>query len=158
ERLLVVGTYRTDEIYRRHPIRPWSAEMERTPRVDRVTLERLRGDDLAGLVEAIRTQPPDAKLLRAIADRSEGNPFYVEELLAAGATQPQDQLPADLRDVLLSRIAALPDEVETLLGGAAVAGRSVEHELLRDVAALGDEAVEAAMREAMAAGIVVAIA
>ena len=86
ERLLVVGTYRTDEIHRRHPIRPWLAEMERTPRVDRLTLERLGGSALADLVDAIRALPPDETLLRTIADRSEGNPFYVEELLAAGAT------------------------------------------------------------------------
>ncbi|HYU49902.1 MAG TPA: AAA family ATPase, partial [Candidatus Limnocylindria bacterium] len=158
QRLLVVGTYRTDEIHRRHPIRPWLAEMERTPRVKRVTLERLGADELAGLVEAIRALPPDRALLRAIADRSEGNPFYVEELLAAGALQPQDQLPSDLREVLLSRVAALPDEVATLLGVAAVAGRSVEHDLLRDVAAMDDEPLETAMREAIAAGIVIATA
>src|SRR5439155_1393139 len=78
--------------------------------------------------------------------------------LAAGAIQPQDQLPSDLRDVLLSRVAALPDEIEALLGVAAVAGRSVEHELLRDVADIDDERLEAAMREAMAAGIVVTTA
>src|SRR5439155_14345511 len=76
--------------------------------------------------------------------------------LAAGAIQPQDQLPSDLRDVLLSRVAALPDEIEALLGVAAVAGRSVEHALLRAVADIDDERLEAAMREAMAAGIVVA--
>jgi DNA-binding CsgD family transcriptional regulator len=156
ERLLVVGTYRTDEIHRRHPIRPWLAEMERTPRVTRLALEHLTAGALADLVEAIRAVPPDQALLRAIGDRSEGNPFYVEELLAAGALRPQDQLPSDLREVLLSRVAALPDEVQNLLGVAAVAGRSVEHELLRDVAALDDVRLEVAMREAMEAGIVVA--
>jgi DNA-binding CsgD family transcriptional regulator/tetratricopeptide (TPR) repeat protein len=158
ERLLVVGTYRTDEIHRRHPIRPWLAEMERTPRVDRLTLQRLGGNALADLVDAIRALPPDEALLRTIADRSEGNPFYVEELLAAGATQSQDGLPSDLREVLLSRVEALSDEVATLLGVAAVAGRSVEHDLLREVAAIDDEGLEAAMREAVAAGIVVATA
>jgi DNA-binding CsgD family transcriptional regulator/DNA-binding Lrp family transcriptional regulator len=158
ERLLVVGTYRTDEIHRRHPIRPWLAEMERTPRVERVTLESLRAGALADLVEAIRTLPPDRALLRSIADRSEGNPFYVEELLAAGALQPQDRLPSDLREVLLSRIAALPEDVAALLGVASVAGRSVDHDLLRDVAVIDDEALEAAMREAIAAGSVVATA
>lgn len=158
ERLLVVATYRTDEIHRRHPIRPWLAEMERMPRVERLSLERLHGDEVARLVEAIRTAPPDEALLRTVRDRSEGNPFYVEELLAAGATQPHDQLPSDLRDVLISRVAALPDEVEDVLRIAAVAGRSVDHDLLRDVAGADDERVESAMREAMAAGIVVATA
>jgi len=158
ERLLIVATYRTDEIHRRHPIRPWLVEMERTPRVERLSVERLRGNEVAGLVQAIRSVPPDEDLVRTISDRSEGNPFYVEELLAAGSTQPHDQLPADLRDVLISRVAALPDEVEDLLHIAAVAGRSVDHDLLRDVAGVEDERVETAMREAMAAGIVLATA
>jgi DNA-binding CsgD family transcriptional regulator len=158
ERLLVVGTYRTDEIHRRHPIRPWLAEMERTPRVDRLALQRLGAHELADLVDAIRALPPDEALLRTVADRSEGNPFYVEELLAAGATREQDALPSDLREVLLSRVAALPDEVASLLGVAAVAGRSVEHNLLREVASLDDEDLEARMREAVAAGIVIATA
>ena len=157
ERLLVVGTYRTDEIHRRHPIRPWLAEMERTSSVERLTLERLGADALAGLVSAIRALPPDEALLRTIAERSEGNPFYVEELLAAGATREQEELPSDLREVLLSRVAALPDEVAALLGVAAVAGRSVEHELLREVASLQDEELEARMREAVSAGIVLAV-
>ena len=154
ERMLVVGTYRTDEIHRRHPIRPWLAEMERTPRVERLTLERLNAAALAGLVEAIRALPPDEQLLKAIADRSEGNPFYVEELLAAGATGADDRLPSDLRDLVMSRVEALPDDVASLLGIAAVAGRSTEHDLLREVAAIGDEELESAMREAVAAGIV----
>ena len=158
ERLLVVGTYRTDEIHRRHPIRPWLAEMERTARVERMTIERLDGANLAELVEAIRAAPPDASLLRRIAERSEGNPFYVEELLAAGAAGADDQLPSDLREVLLSRVEALPDEVATLLGVAAVSGRSVEHGLLDEVTARGDEAIEGLMRDAVAAGIVVATA
>ena len=156
ERLLVVGTYRTDEIHRRHPIRPWLAEMERTPRVERLTLERLGTQALADLVDAIRALPPDERLLRTIADRSEGNPFYVEELLAAGATESGDALPSDLKEVLLSRVAALPDAVATLLGVASVAGRSVEHDLLRDVAGTGDEQLENGMRDAVEAGIVVA--
>ncbi len=158
ERLLVVGTYRTDEIHRRHPIRPWLAEMERTARVDRLTLERLGPAALAELVDAIRALPRDETLLKAVAGRSEGNPFYVEELLAAGVDQPSDRLPSDLREVVLSRVEALPSEVATLLGFASVAGRSVEHDLLRDVAAVDDETLEAAMREAVAAGIVVATA
>ncbi len=158
ERLLVVGTYRTDEIHRRHPIRPWLAEMERTPRVDRLTLERLGGSALSDLIDAIRALPPDETLLRTIADRSEGNPFYVEELLAAGASQSKDGLPSDLREVLLSRVESLADEVATLLGVAAVAGRSVEHDLLREVTGIDDEELEGAMREAVAAGIVVATA
>ncbi len=158
ERLLVIGTYRTDEIHRRHPLRPWLAEMERTPRVERMAVPRLDAAAVAGLIGAIRAEPADEMLIRMIAHRSDGNPFYAEELLAAGAIDAPSRLPEDLRDVLLTRVATLSDDVTRLLGIAAVGGRSIQHDLLRDVAAIDEQAVEASMREAVAAGIVEAVA
>ncbi len=157
ERLLVIGTYRTDEIHRRHPLRPWLAEMERTPRVERIAVLRLDTVAVAGLIGAIRAEPADEVLTRMIADRSDGNPFYAEELLAAGAIDAPSRLPEDLRDVLLTRVGALSDDVTSLLGIAAVGGRSIQHDLLRDVAAIDEQAVEASMREAVTAGIVEAV-
>ena len=156
ERLMVLATYRTDELHRRHPLRPWLAEMERTQRVERVALDRLDRVELAELLESISGGRPDDALVDAIASRSEGNPFYAEELLAAGATRPNDPLPGDLRDVLLARVGGLTEATQSLLGVAAVAGSSVEHDLVRDAAASTDFEVEDAMREAIAAGIVVA--
>jgi DNA-binding CsgD family transcriptional regulator/tetratricopeptide (TPR) repeat protein len=156
DRLLVVATYRSDELHRRHPLRPWLAEMDRLASLERVALERLGRGDLGRLLASITGVEPAGDLLETIAARSDGNPFYAEELLAAGAVRSQDPLPGDLRDVLLSRIGGLSDETREILGVAAVAGTSVEHDLLREAAGADDLAVEGAIREAVAAGLVVA--
>ena len=72
--------------------------------------------------------------------RSDGNPFFVEELLGAGADAEGGRLPPTLREVLLARIVALPECAQTVIGVAAVAGGRVDHDLLAHVAGLADEA------------------
>ena len=87
ERVLIVATYRSDELHRRHPLRPWLAEMERLPRVTRLELPRLGPDDIRRQVEAITGEAADPGLVATIVRRAAGNPFFTEELLAAGATE-----------------------------------------------------------------------
>ena len=82
---MVVATYRSDELHRRHPLRPVLAELDRSGRVERHELARLSRTELAELVTAIRGVEPDAELVDEILTRSEGNAFFAEELLAAGA-------------------------------------------------------------------------
>ena len=154
ERVLVVGTYRSDELHRRHPLRPWLAEMERLPHVERMELPRFDADEVAELVAAIEggdDVPSD--LLDAVTRRSEGNPFFAEELLAAGTDARV--LPARLRDVLLGRIGSLSDDAGRLLAAASLAGGPVDHELLRDVLATDDERLTAALEEATTANLIV---
>ena len=112
ERLVVVGTYRTDDLHRRHPLRPWLSEMERLPRVRRLELSPFGRDELGSQVEAILGHAPEPGLIEAIERRTEGNPFFIEELLAARADagSPAARLPETLRDVLLSRVAALSED------------------------------------------------
>jgi DNA-binding CsgD family transcriptional regulator len=154
ERLLVVGTYRTDELNRRHPLRPWLAEMERVPGVQRLELARFGRPELEAQVAAILDEVPHAGLIEAVERRTEGNPFFVEELLAC-ADQPGRGLPQTLRDVLLSRVTALSDQAQRVLGIAAVAGRTVDSELLATVAGTPETALEDAIRDALAAQILV---
>ena len=87
------------------------------------------------------------------SDRAEGNPFFVEELLASGAGTPGDRLPPTLRDVLLTRFTELSEDAQRILGYAAVAGRTVESDLLADVAEAGEAEIEGPLREAVAAQI-----
>ena len=116
ERVLIVATYRSDELHRRHPLRPWLAEMERLPRVTRLELLRLGPDDVRRQVEAITGQAADPGLVATIVRRAAGNPFFTEELLAAGATEAGDQLPDSLRDVLLVRVHALSELGQEVIG------------------------------------------
>ena len=95
----------------------------------------LQRDELAALLAAHADAPPPAALTDAIVARSEGNPFFAEELLAAAGDQP-GELPRGLRDLLLQRVARLDPATQSLLRLAAAAGRDVGYPLLRAVAEL----------------------
>ena len=84
ERLAVVATYRTDSLDRAHPLRPYVAELARDPRVERITMRPFSRAEFADHVRAIRGDLPSATVLDRLFERSEGNPFFTEELLAAG--------------------------------------------------------------------------
>jgi len=155
ERVLIVASYRSDELHRRHPLRPWLAEMERLPRVTRLELPRLGPDDVRRQVEAITGQGPDAGLVATIVRRAAGNPFFTEELLAAGATEAGDQLPDSLRDVLLVRVHALSELAQEVIGCAAVVGPTFDHDLLLRACDLDEASVSMALREANAAQLIV---
>src|SRR3954470_14590629 len=103
ERVLVVGTYRPDELHRRHPLRPLLAELERGGRARRIELAPLTRPELAEALDDILGAPPDADLVDRLYARSEGNPLFAEELLAAGL-DGRGALPPTLREALMLRI------------------------------------------------------
>src|SRR5512132_3749862 len=80
--LLLVLTYRTDELHRRHPLRPFLAELDRSGRADRLELGRFDRVDVADLLAGILGKRPDEELVEQIYRRSEGNAVFAEELLA----------------------------------------------------------------------------
>jgi DNA-binding CsgD family transcriptional regulator/tetratricopeptide (TPR) repeat protein len=156
ERVLVIATYRTDELHRRHPLRPWLAEMSRLARVEQMELARFERDEVAELLAAIEGRRPSASMVEAIAHRAEGNPFFSEELLAAGSTGP-NVLPARLRDVLLGRIGSLSAPAGRLVEAASVAGRTVDHDLLGTVLGMDDDALAGAIEEAISSTVLVPV-
>lgn len=154
ERIVVVTTYRPDELHRRHPLRPLLAELERDARARRVQLRPLSKAELAEQLQDILGQPPGEDLLARLFSRSEGNPLFAEELLAAG-TDGRGSLPPTLRDALMLRIERLsPDAQETLR--LLAAGRRLDHETLSEASGIDPRALRDAMREAVAAQLVVA--
>jgi len=148
ERVVLIATYRSDELHRRHPLRPWLAEMQRLPRVEELQLERFGRAEMADQLAAIRGGQVPSALIDQVARRAEGNPFFAEELLAAGSVTPEATLPARLRDVLLGRIASLSGPAGRLLAAASVAGDAVDYDLLRAVLDLDDAALDVALEEA----------
>jgi DNA-binding CsgD family transcriptional regulator/tetratricopeptide (TPR) repeat protein len=90
----------------------------------------------------------------AVYTRSEGNPFFAEELLAAAGAQGSE-LPRSLRELLLQRVARLDRRTQGLLKLAAAAGREVDYLLLRDAAALPEPAVRECLRTAVDHGVLV---
>jgi ATP/maltotriose-dependent transcriptional regulator MalT len=154
ERVLVIATYRLDELHRRHPLRPLLAEIERDPDVHRITLAPLSRDELARALEDILGAPPSPDLIDRLYARSEGNPLFMEELLAAGV-DGRGALPVTLRDALMVRIEQLSDAAQEVLRVLAV-GQRVDHALLAEISGMDRATLVAALREAVASHLVVA--
>ena len=90
--VVLVATYRSDDLDRRHPLRPVLAELDRHPTVERLELGRLDHAQLEGLLAGILGTAPPPELLTSVLDRSDGNPFFAEELAvarSAGARQEE---------------------------------------------------------------------
>jgi DNA-binding CsgD family transcriptional regulator len=152
ERVALIGSYRTDDLHRRHPLRPVVAELLRLPSVIAVDLAPL---DPSALAEHLTASAPgriDATELNDIVTRAEGNAYYAEELLAASVASDPGQphaLPAGLAALLLSRVEQLSDATQQVLRAAAVAGRKADDELVRAASGLAPAEYEGAVREAV---------
>jgi tetratricopeptide (TPR) repeat protein len=148
ERILAVLTYRSDEP-RTDRLGPWLAELDRVGPVRRLELVRLdRAETVAQLI-GILGAVPAADLVDELFGRSEGNPFFTEELLAT-VQAGTGALPPTLRDLLRGRVQLLPDQAQQVLAVAAVAGRRVPHRLLATVADLDDRELAKALRVVVA--------
>src|ERR1700677_4635723 len=152
ERVALIGTYRTDDLHRRHPLRPLVAELQRLPSVISVDLAPLEPSALAEHLTAAAPGRLNATELNDIMARAEGNAYYAEELLAASVSgYPGDRnaLPAGLAALLLSRVEQLSDATQRVLRAAAVAGRKADDELVRAASGLEAAEYEGAVREAV---------
>ncbi|GAB2727332.1 helix-turn-helix transcriptional regulator [Streptomyces bullii] len=154
-RITVLASYRSDDLHRRHPLRPLLAELVRLPAVERLELRPLPDGDVARLVRALGPRPLPDPTVRRIVERAEGNAFYAQELLAATDAEAGG-VPSGLADVLLIRFEQLPETAQHVVRTAAVAGRRVEHDLLREAVGLPEEELEAALREAVGRQLLVA--
>jgi ATP/maltotriose-dependent transcriptional regulator MalT len=152
ERVLVVATYRADELHRRHPLRPVLAELERSAGARRVDLAPFTHDELAEQLADILGTAADPALVERLWLRSEGNALYAEELLAAGL-DGLGALPPTLREALMLRVERLAPATQEVLGVLAVAGR-VEHAVVAEATKLDAAALREALRDAVAAQIV----
>jgi predicted ATPase/DNA-binding NarL/FixJ family response regulator len=152
ERVMLIGTYRSDELHRRHPLLAWIGELDRSG-VERIGLRSLDRDSVQALVEAIIGERADAATIDGIERRSGGNPFFAEELIAAGSAGRE--LPSSLREVLLARVGGLSHDAQELLGVASVAGVKVDHDVLCAVLEADESSIGAALREAVAQHLLV---
>jgi len=157
-RVMLVASYRSDELHRRHPLRPLLAELVRLSGVERIELAPFSQAALAEHLEAIMGMRLPADRVAGIHARSEGNPFYAEQLLAAGvdAGYAEVVLPPTLADVVLARVQAMSEPAQQVLRVAAVAGRRVPDRLLAEVVGQPEADLEQGLREAVGAGVLVA--
>jgi DNA-binding CsgD family transcriptional regulator len=152
ERVAVVATYRTDDLHRRHPLRLVVAELLRLPGVTSIELGPLGDKAIADHLSALARTPLNADRLRRIVTRAEGNPYYAEELLAAdgGNGTGSGHLPSGLAALLTARFERMSPTAQQVLRAAAVAGRRMEDDLVREASGLAAADYEEAIRESVA--------
>ncbi|MCS5733549.1 helix-turn-helix transcriptional regulator [Herbiconiux daphne] len=152
-RILLVVTFRSDELGRGHPLRAWLPELDRNARVSRRELPRLNKRQVRQLSSALRGVPLDAHDLAVVFQRTDGVPFFIEELLCDFVSA--EAFPDTLRDILLARYETLSDPTQRLLRLLAAGGVRVEHELLAAVSDASPDAIDDAAREAVLANVLV---
>jgi DNA-binding CsgD family transcriptional regulator/tetratricopeptide (TPR) repeat protein len=151
--LLLVGTFRSDELHRRHPLRPVLAEIERSGRSERIDVRPLDRAATGELIGALGGVPADRVDVDDVHRRSGGNPFFVEELIAARMWGVAG-LPDTLRDVILGRAAMLDDAAVEVLGVAAAAGATLP-EVLADACGVGPDATRTSLDGLFATALLV---
>lgn len=151
---LLVGTYRSDELHRGHPLRAFLAELDRVRSVERLELDRLDRDGTAQILGHLLGHEAPASLVEDIHARAQGNPFFIEEL-ASYADRPGCGLPDNVRDLLLARVDQLAEPAQRVLRIAAAGGNPIGHRLLAEVAGVPEVELEAALRAAVAAQLLV---
>ena len=156
ERLLLVVTYRNDEPGQQR-LGPYLADLDRAGRVERIELPRLDQVQTATQLAGIRGATPATDLVDAVFARSQGNPFFTEELLGV-VRSGSGELPATLRDLLRGRVAALPVRARQVMAVVAVAGREVSHRLLAAIVGPDDGALVESLRAAVASQLLITTA
>ncbi|WP_217162339.1 LuxR family transcriptional regulator [Streptomyces sp. AC512_CC834] len=152
-RLVVLATYRSDDIHRRHPLRPLLAELDRLRTVRRLELGRFTRDEVCRQIAGILAHEPDPRQVDEIFERSDGNAFFVEELAVAAHEGSCAGLTDSLRDLLLVRVEALPESAQRVARIVAEGGSTVEYPLLAAVARLAEDDLIEALRSAVNANI-----
>ena len=174
--VMMILTYRSDELTRRHPLRPFLAEIGRLPTVTRIeigplsdaAMETLITDSTESTVinsaaHHVDGLPVDANqvdatnraaLIKRVVRASGGVPYFAVELVRA-SMGPGSELPETLRDTLLLRVSRVGSQCQQLLRTLALGGNRVEHEVIAVVSELSDDQLEQALREAVDANLLV---
>ena len=159
QRLLLVVSYRTDDVGREHPLRPVLGELGRHPRAQRLDLRPFTSAQVAEQLGHLMGRRPGPRSIDRVVARTQGNAFFVEELVAAGLDDRD--LPTSLRDLLLMRADIVSPPARRLLRIASLAEGDVGDMLLGEVSGLSPtevrdhlhEAVDAKLLDATPAGV-----
>ena len=147
-RILLVATYRSDEVRPGDHLYRLATGLTTGGAAQALALQPLAPDEIGALLAASSEAPPAPERVAAIAERSEGNPFFALEL-AGAAAHGDVALPPALRDLLLGHIARVGPDAGAVLRVAAAAGRDVPYGLLAAVMPLGELQLAGALRDAV---------
>jgi len=159
----VVVTCRSDEAPVAAHVADWLAQVRGAAGVEEIRLGPLSREELAVLAAALAGGPVPRGVVDELYTRAEGNPFFTEQLVAAGLTgRPggglgvPSGLPGRLADLLAARAGRCAGEARAVLAGLAVAGRPLDEDLLGAVTGLDAEVVRGGLRELAAARLLAA--
>ncbi|MDT4937608.1 MAG: hypothetical protein QOG80_1279, partial [Pseudonocardiales bacterium] len=153
-RVQVVGTYRSTDLDRSHPLAAMLADLHRDGTANRLQLSGLDEDDVTAYVAEAGYD--DEELARALASVTGGNPFFLIEALRhvdeSGGVWDPTTLPQGVRETVSRRLSRLPEETNKALAAAAVVGSRFALDLVEQVV---DEDLVDAFDEACKAGIII---
>ena len=169
--LLVVGAYREAEVDAEHPLTSLLADLRRDRLFERLSLDGFDEDTVGELIALHAGYEASSGLVGTVHARTEGNPFFVEEVMrhlietgvlferggrwSSALTPDEIGVPEGVREVLGDRLGRLSEDCRTALTAAALLGRGFRFETLAAMEVLGEEALIAALEEAVAAQLVV---
>jgi DNA-binding CsgD family transcriptional regulator len=153
--VLLLVTFRSEDLHRDHPLRRLMAVLGRMDTVSRLDLPRLSRDQVASQLAGILGRQPAPSVVTAIYARGGGNPLFTEALLNPDGTVSAD-LPWTLRELLLAAVKDLPEPAQQLLRTAAVGGHRVSHALLAAVTGVNDDELTTGLRPAVTANVLLA--
>lgn len=151
--LLVLATYRSDELNRHHPLWTLLPDLQRIG-AQRLLLERLTAADVAELVAAALPGTPEATALaRRLHQRTDGHPLFLRELLANAARSggaPDEALPETVQQAIDRKLAGLRPGAREVLAAAAIIGEQFAYDLLAQVVDVSEEELLSLLEEAVA--------
>jgi predicted ATPase len=169
--LLVVGTYRDQELGREHPLSELLADLRRERLFERIRLDGLDERSVGELIASHAGYEASAGLVSTVFEHTEGNPFFVEEVMrhlietgvlferggrwSSALTPDEIGVPEGVKEVLARRLGRLSESCQGVLSHAAVLGRSFSFDVLRAMAELDEDALIDALEEAVDAQLIV---
>ena len=156
--VIVVATCRGDEAPVAAHVANWLAQVRGAAGVEEIRLGPLSRLEVAAQVAALAGGPVPPRVVDELYARAEGNPFFTEQLVAAGLASGAGGdlgapagLPGRLADLLAARAGRCAGDAGEVLAGLAVAARPLDEDLLGAVTGLDAEAVRGGLRELAAA-------
>ncbi len=158
--LLIIGTFRPEDFDRRHPLAALLPSLERQRPVTHLSLSRLQRHELAAMLEAVYGRAPSAETVLTLHRRTQGNPFFVEELIATAGTDDPEALdrvalPWNAAEAVLRRLDALAPQERAVADAAAVLATRVRFDLLAAVCEISEDRLIVALRDLVARGLLV---
>jgi DNA-binding SARP family transcriptional activator/tetratricopeptide (TPR) repeat protein len=160
ERVLIIGTYRDTDVG--DPLAGVLADLRRERALEQLRLGSLHRGDVATMISAWLGRTPPTHFAHALHRETEGNPFFIEEVLGhlievAGADRTEWErlasfsklgIPDGVREAIEQRLARLPRDARRIVTMAAAIGRSFSVAVLEDLAEVPGERLLVALEDA----------